>query len=226
LLVVLQRGPIPTDCAARWRQDYAARCYAGNTSIDLVYRAAKAQEPIGPFYEDLVAPISNKYPVFLTGKAKELSYFEEPMSRTLYYFSGSSLVHQVPVLNGKVAPDLVLPSHLSLSLLTQTQDIDEGELGGSLALVDTQAYFILYPKFKQIVNVSDGNARILGLAMQAMHDMHSMVLSEAAGKRSNSTTEYGGRKQFTSSNLALDAHAKSNKRIRPLGERGYKNKKN
>jgi hypothetical protein len=226
LLVVLQRAPIPTDCAARWRRDYAARCYAGNTSIDLVYRAAKAQEPIGPFYEDLVAPISNKYPVFLTGKAKELSYFEEPMSRTLYYFSGSSFVHQVPVLDGKVAPgDLVLPSHLSLSLLTQTQVIDEGKLGGG-SLVDTQAYFILYPKFKQIVNVSDGNARILGLAMQAMRDMQSMVLSEAAGKRSNSTTDNGGRKRFTSSNLALDAHAKSNKRIRPLGERGYKNKKN
>jgi hypothetical protein len=148
------------------------------------------------------------------------------MSRTLYYFSGSSFVHQVPVLDGKVAPgDLVLPSHLSLSLLTQTQVIDEGKLGGG-SLVDTQAYFILYPKFKQIVNVSDGNARILGLAMQAMRDMHSMVLSEAAGERSNSTTDDGGRKQFTSSNLALDAHAKSNKRIRPLGERGYKNKKN
>jgi hypothetical protein len=50
--------------------------------------------------------------------------------------------------------------------------------------VDTQAYYVLYPRFKQIVSISNGNSQILGMAMEAMHDMYSMVLAEASGKRS------------------------------------------
>jgi hypothetical protein len=60
-----------------------------------------------------------------------------------------------------------------------------------------------------------------------------VVLVEASGERSkcdkgnvtsNSSTD-GQKKWFTSSNLALDVYAKSNKRIWPLGEWDYKNKK-
>jgi hypothetical protein len=108
--------------------------------------------------------------------------------------------------------------------------MQEEDLGQ--ALLDTQAYNVLYPKFKQIVSISDGNSQILGKAMEAMRDMYSMVLVEASSERSkcdqgnttsNSSTD-GQKKQFISSNLPLDVYAKSNKRIRPMGERGYKKK--
>jgi hypothetical protein len=67
-------------------------CYAGNSAIDLVYHAAKFHKPIGPFYyKDSSAP-PTKYPAFLSGNAKEISYFEKPIGRTLYYFAGSLLI--------------------------------------------------------------------------------------------------------------------------------------
>jgi hypothetical protein len=203
-------------------------CYAGNSTIDLIYRASKVQEPIGPFYEDSSAPPTN-YPAFLSGTAREISYFEDPIGTTMYYFAGSSLIHEVPDYTGKQVPDGILPSHLSLSQLSQP-GMQEEDLGQ--ALVDTQAYYVLYPKFKQIVSISDGNSQILGKAMEAMRDMYSMVLAEASDERSkcnqgnttsNSSTD-GQKKRFISSNLPLDVYAKSNKRIRPMGERGYKKK--
>jgi hypothetical protein len=89
------------------------------------------------------------------------------------------------------------------------------------ALVDIQAYYVLYPKLKQIVNISDGNSQILGMAMEAMHEMYSMVLVEAVGKRSNhkensSSISTEGRKLFTSSSLALDVYAKITRGSHPL----------
>jgi hypothetical protein len=233
MLVVIQRGPIPTDCAVHWRRDYAAMCYAGNSTIDLALCAAKAEEPIGPIYEDLTAPATT-YPAFLCGNNKELSYFQDPMGRTMYYFEGSSRIHTVPVYCGKQVPDSILPSRLSL---LQRQEEGEYELDNvGKSLVDTQAYYVLYPKFKQIVSISDGNSRILGKAMEAMREMYSMVLVEAAAEEPGNHQKYAeaaaednnttrrddhGVKRFTSSNLPLDVYAKSNKRLRPLGERGY-----
>jgi hypothetical protein len=82
------------------------------------------------------------------------------------------------------------------------------------ALVDTQAYYVLYPKFKQIVSLSDGNSQILGKAMEAMCEMYSMVLAEADAEETdnhhkdnnNNNNNYThredhGEKRFTSSNL-------------------------
>jgi hypothetical protein len=160
-----------------------------------------------------------------------MGYFEEPLGIALYYFAGSSLIHEVPLYAGKQVPASILPLHLSLSQLSQpTQEEDLGQ-----ALVDTQAYYVLYPKFKQIVSIAEGNARILGMAMESIRETYRMVLAEAVGERSKkeggpSTTtttsmDEGQKKRFTSSNLALDVYAKSNKRIRPLGERGYKKNK-
>jgi hypothetical protein len=238
MLLVLQRGPIPTDCAVRWRRDYAAMCYAGNSTIDLAFCAAKAEEPIGPIYEDLTATPPTTYPAFLCGIKKELTYFTDPIRRTMYYFEGSSLIHTVPVYGGKQVPDCILPSHLSLLQRQEEGEYEQDDVGKSL--VDTQAYYVLYPKFKQIVSVSDGNSQILGKAMEAMHEMYSIVLAEAAAEEpgnrqkyaeaavednNNTATEDHGVKRFTSSNLPSDVYAKSNKRIRPLGERGYKHKK-
>jgi hypothetical protein len=162
-----------------------------------------------------------------------MGYFEEPNGRTLYYFAGSWLIHEVPMYAGKQVPASILPSHLSLSQWRQlTQEEDLGQ-----ALVDTQAYYILYPKFKQIVSIADGNSHILRMAMESIRETYRMVLAEGAGGRSKkggtstststTRTEEGQKKWFTSSNLALDVYTKSNKRIRPPWDRKgfYKNKK-
>jgi hypothetical protein len=100
-----------------------------------------------------------------------MSYFEDPIGRTLSYFAGSLLIHDVPVYGGKAVPDSILPSHLSLSQMQEGGAYKEDNVGQ--ALVDTQAYYILYPKFKQIVSISDGNSQILGMAMEAMREMYT-----------------------------------------------------
>jgi hypothetical protein len=90
------------------------------------------------------------------------------------------------------------------------------------------------------------------MAMKAMQDTYGMVLREAAlenhiggncGKQpadnkkeenkvsspaayiSSPTIHSSNSRVFTSSNLDLDMYKKSNKRIRPMGERGNKRKK-
>jgi hypothetical protein len=120
-------------------------CYAGNSTIDLAFGAAKAEEPIGPIYKDLTAP-PTMYPAFLCGNEKQLTYFKDPILRTMYYFEGSLLIHTVPVYGGKQVPDCILPSHLSLSQRQEEGEYEQDDVGKSL--VATQAHYVLYPKFK------------------------------------------------------------------------------
>jgi hypothetical protein len=76
---------------------------------------------------------------------------------------------------GKQVPASIIPLHLSLLQLSQpTQEEDLGQ-----ALVDTQTYYVLYPKFKQIVSIADGNS-----AMESIRETYCMVLAKAAGERS------------------------------------------
>jgi hypothetical protein len=95
-----------------------------------------------------------------------MSYFEEPMGRILYYFSCSLLVYEVPINAGKQVPDSILPFQLSLSQsqFSSQEEYHNNDMGP--ALVDIQAYYVLYPKFKQIVSMSDGNLRISGGSWQ------------------------------------------------------------
>ncbi len=50
LFVVLKRGPRPSDCATRWRRDYLAYGLSGKAELDWLFKEAKMQEPVGPFY--------------------------------------------------------------------------------------------------------------------------------------------------------------------------------
>jgi hypothetical protein len=73
-----------------------------------------------------------------------------------------------------------------LSQLTQEHD-NKSDIPKFIE--STQDYNLLYPKFKQICLVSDGNSRILCMAMQAMRDAHVMVLKDQTGKTNHSSKE-------------------------------------
>lgn len=243
LFHILQRGPIPTDCATRWRRDYIAHGFTGNNEYDTAFRIAKKQETIGPFYKEPAEECPTCYPIFSPGSVGNIRFYEEPMECTMYAVRGSTVLYQTLLRKEKAVPDRELPSEIQLSQLTQElldDDQEEANDQPSSYVEDTQAYHVLLPKFKQIVSVSDGNSRILGKAMKALRDTYSMVLSEAAtensGKNSSTTnispstaatgvaTSTSNVRRFTSSSLELDMYKKSNKRIRPMGEWGNKKK--
>jgi hypothetical protein len=222
----MQRGPIPADCATRWRRDYMARRFTGNKEYDAAFKNGKKQETIGPFYEPADQD-PTCYPVFSAGSLEDIRFYEEPLECTLYAIPGSSILYQT-TRNEKAVPLSELPSEMQLSQLTQELLTEQEESNDRPTFIqDTQAYHVLYPKFKQIVSVCEGNSRILGMAMQAMRDAYGMVLAEVASEKvssisTNNCSAHSDIGRFASSNLELDMYKKSNKRIRPIGERAKK----
>jgi hypothetical protein len=228
LYYVLQRGPIPEDCATRWRRDYIALRYTGSKEYDVAFKVAKKRETIGPYYDADDSPTC--YPVFWGGSPPgpspvDMRYYEEPMNCTLYTVEGSTIIQQsTRVRDGKALPANQLPIHSQLSQLTQEQYDDHDDDSDSdvpTIIESTQAYNLMYPKFKQICLVADGNSRILGMAMQAMRNAYVLVVQEQIKGKTPSQDING----FMSSNLALDTSARSNKRIKPMGERENKNRR-
>jgi hypothetical protein len=70
LYVVLQRGPLPTDCITRWPRDYLAFCYWGGAKVGKEFGEAKRMEVDRPIYvKDEALP--QEYPVvIILGRGK------------------------------------------------------------------------------------------------------------------------------------------------------------
>jgi hypothetical protein len=223
LFYVLQRGPIPEDCATRWRRDYIALRYTGSKEYDIAFKVAKKRETIGPYYDPGDSPTC--YPVFWGGNPPgpspvDMRYYEEPLNCTLYMIEGSPIQQSTRSRDGKALPAYQLPTHSQLSQLTEEQNDDDYDSDIPTFIENTQAYHLMYPKFKQICLVADGNSRIISLAMQAMRNAYVLVVQQ----QTEGKTPSDDIKRFTSSNLSLDSQAKSNKRIKPMGERENTNR--
>jgi hypothetical protein len=133
-----------------------------------------------------------------------MHYYKEPLKCTVYMIKDSLIIQQQStVRNGKAVPARYLPILSQLLQLTQEEDGNKSEV--PTFIESTQAYNLIYPKFKQICLVSDRNSRILSMAMGAMRDAHIMVLMEQTGDSGSTSTS----NQFTSSNLELDMHVES-----------------
>jgi hypothetical protein len=169
LFFILQHGPILVDCTTRWCHDYFGRQFTGNKEYDTAFQIAKKQGMSGPFYEPSPGECPTCYAIFSPGSMEDTHFYEEPMECTLDAIEGSSILYQL-FRNKKVLPLSKLPSEIQLTQLTQElldADHEEADDGQSF-IEDTQAYHLIYPKFRQILSVSDGNSQMLGMAIKAM----------------------------------------------------------
>jgi hypothetical protein len=178
LFAVLERGPRPSDCATRWRSDYLAYGLTGKPELDRLFKEAKMQEPLGPFYcDDSDAPIS--YPSFIRGAIRDMKYFTGLMERTLYYAQGCDDIQQSTVV-GRIVPEEELPSALHLSQLSQ--DLSEEDPAGGVEdfLENTHAYTLLYPTFKQIICLTTGDRKLESCCYQSLQMLHKNLLTKLA----------------------------------------------
>jgi hypothetical protein len=226
LFVVLQRGPRPSNCATRWRRDYLAYGLSGNAELDRLFKEAKIQEPVGPFYSEEQEGVCSTitYPTFIRGEIRDMRYFKNPLEGTLYYIQGCDEIKQSTVV-GRMIPEEELPSDLHLSQRSQDFLDKDGDPTEEGFLESTQAYTLLYPTFKQIICLSTGDRKLAALSFDALKGLHKTLLQKLA-PNSEANKENQQPNGFRSSNLELDSYAKLNKRIRPRGEFYSRKKKN
>jgi hypothetical protein len=108
LFYILRRGPIPADCATRWRHDYIGRWFTGSKEYDMAFKIAQKQETICSFYEPTNGECPTSYTVFSLGSMEDIHFYEKPMECTLYTIEGSSILCQ-SFRNEKVLPSSKLP---------------------------------------------------------------------------------------------------------------------
>jgi hypothetical protein len=117
VVLVLERGPRPSNCATRWRRDYLAHGLSGKPELDRLFKEATMQEPIGPFYcQEPSNPLT--YPTFVCGEIRDMRYYKNPLEQTLYYIQGCNEIQQSTVV-GRIVPKGELPSDLHFSQLSQ-----------------------------------------------------------------------------------------------------------
>ena len=159
-----------------------------------------------------------------------MAYFMEPMSSPMYWIDGAPTVKHTTMHRGAVVPTNPLVTEITMSQLSQ-QSQDEAlveEEASYYRLDETQAYSTLLPTFKKIVSVTDRNSKMLDKAFKALRYVYTNLLAEVGGMCGERLEESSGdekspqaspgKKRFQSSNIALD-NSRSNKRIRPIGER-------
>jgi hypothetical protein len=194
---------------------------SGKPELDRLFKEAKMQEPIGPFYcDDAGGPIIS-YPLFIRGDVRDMTYFTGPMKRTLYYVQGCDEIKQSTVV-GRIVPEEELPSELQLSQLSQDFSEEEPEEVQGF-LESTHAYTLLYPTFKKIICLATGDRKLASLSYDSLKILHKTLLTKLAPAPNSEHTTLEN--VFRSSNLELDFNAKSNKRIRPRGESDNRKKK-
>jgi hypothetical protein len=223
LYVVLRRGPLPNDCITRWRRDYLAFCRRGDAKLDEHFDKAERMEVIGPVYvEDEALP--QEYPVFVTGERKDIKYFLGPIQAELPdFYSDAKGLLDVAALKHYQAADVYvhtgLEGEVQLSQTLLSQDI-MGSEDNSPAITNTdvqKAFSLLNPIFKSIVAVTK-DSTTLTLAYEGLRKIRRDCLKAQDDMNEDSATSTGTNVRFRSSNLDLDKYAKSNKRIKPMGE--------
>jgi hypothetical protein len=218
LYVVLQRNPLPNDCITRWRRDYLAFGHRGDAELDEQFEEAKRMEVIGPVYvEDEALP--QEYPAFLSGKRKDIEYFTDPIkSATPDFYSNAKGLLDVAALQrcqpADVSVHTGLDGEVQLSQSLLSQDFVDGE---DITNTDVQkAFSLLNPVFKSIVALTKDSST-LTLAYEGLRSLRMECLKAQDDKNEKSAST-GTNVRFRSSNLELDKYAKSNKRIKPMGE--------
>jgi hypothetical protein len=190
------------------------------------------QEAIGPFHSDRSEPDQSEpattttttYPTFVRGKIQDMRYYKDPLERTLFYVQGCDTIQQSTVV-GRIVPEGELPSDLHLSQLSQEEFSQEDHVQGFLE--NTQAYTLLYPTFKQIICLAQGDRKLAALSYDTLKGLHKPLLKKLApANSSEANKENAPPNGFRSSNLEVDMYAKSNKRIRPRGEHAGNSSRN
>jgi hypothetical protein len=178
-------------------------------------------EVIGPVYiEDKALPL--EYPIFVTGEGKDILC---PIKVELpgFYSKAKGLL-DVAALKHYQAADISVHTgfegEVQLSQTLLSQDIMGSEDNSpTITNTDVQKVFsLLNPIFKSIVAVAK-DSRMLTLTYKGLQRTHMDCLKAQDNMNENSATSMGGTNvRFRSSNLDLDKYAKSNKRIKPMGE--------
>ena len=216
LFAVIQRGPRPSDCATRWRRDYLAYGLTGKAELDRLFKEAKMQEPIGPFYCDEEGKATTIYPYFICGDVRYMKFFTAPIEHTLYYVQGCNEIRQSTAI-GKIVPEEELPSELHMSQLGKGF-LEEGPTSEQGFLESSHAYTLLYPTFKRITSIASADRGLLSLCYVELKGVHKTLLTKLALISERRNKENTPPNAFRLSNLELNGGAQSNKQIQPRGE--------
>jgi hypothetical protein len=165
-----------------------------------------------------------------------MKYFTDPLTADTpdFYSKAKGLLDVTSLSRYKVSEVSVhtgLDSEFQLSQSQLSQDVPETVR--TITNVDVQkAFSILNPLFKSIVAVAN-DSRSLTLACEGLRRTRMECLtaqdeinekgsnekgSNEKGSNEKGSTTSGANVRFRSSNLELDKYAKSNKRIKAMGE--------
>ena len=146
---------------------------------------------------------------------QDMSYFTGPSSRTLYYLQGWDEVRQSTAV-GRIVPNEELPSDVHLSQLSQGFLEEEPSKEGYLE--SSHTFTLLKPTFKQIICLATADQGLASYSYEELKALHKTLLTKLAINSEPQNKENTPKTIFCSSNLQLDADARSNKQIRPRGE--------